>query len=279
MPFKRSYKKKTYRKNYNKNYNNNQNYRNNVANQIQLAVPRPLKSQLVRMTFRNSVYLKPALIDGVQPSLGFTVNVNQPHNILYNSTFVQPPNAQQEIWTSALATGGAVQHLGTWTQKYNKYLVRGAKVSITFRTEGNSVPTDRSGKICLIRHGGDDDIDRYSTWNSIQNTNQSTRVGNVTPSTSTTNQVRLSMGYSPSRSSAISKSALTANPDMVGDIETSTYVGPTEDEFISLAYVSPFQAATTGAYTMPEGLCELSVDYLVQFMDPKQNTEPQPEMV
>ena len=248
-------------------------YRNNIANQIQLAIPRPLKTQLVRMNYRNAVYWKPSLIGTSSPTLGFNVNVNQPHNILSSSTFVGSP---QETWVSALASGGQVQHFASWAQKYNKYLVRGCKVTITFRTEGNSVTTDRSGKVVMIRHSDDDDVNQYATWNEIQNTNQYTRVANVTPSTATTNQVRLSMGYSAARASAIKKSSLTANPDLQGSIETSTYVGPVDDEYISVAYVSPFQAATTGAYTMPEGLCEVAIEYVVQFLDPKQNTTPQP---
>lgn len=249
-------------------------YRNNIANQIQLSVPRPLKTQMVRMNFRNSVYWKPTLIGGVQPALGFTIQVNQPHAILSTQTFVGSPS---EVWTSALASGGQVQHFDSWAQKYNRYLIRGAKVTCTFRTEGGSTATDRSGKICMIRHGEDNDINQYSTWNNIQNTNQYTRVGNVTPSTASTNQVRLSMGYSASRANAIKSSALTAATDLQGDISTfGAYIGPLEDEFISVAYVSPFQAATTGAYNMPEGLCEVAIEYLVQFIDPKQNTEPQP---
>lgn len=249
------------------------NYRENIARQIQLAVPRPLSSQMVRMTYRNSVYWKPQLIGGTQPSLGFNINVNQPHSILSSSTFVGSP---QETWTSALASGGQVQHLATWAGKYNKYLVRGAKVSITFRTEGNSVTTDRSGKIVMIRHSDDDDVNQYSTWNNIINTNQYTKTANVSASTATTNQVRLSMGYSAAKSSAIKKTSLTANPDMQGSMEGSPYVGPIDDEYISVCYVSPFQASTTGAFNMPEGVCELSIDYLVQFIDPKQNTSPQP---
>lgn len=248
-------------------------YRKNIASQIQLAVPRPLKSQLVRMNFRNSVYWKPSLIGTTQPTLGFTIAVNRPHEIMEHETFVGAP---QETWTSAMATGGAVQHIASWAQKYNKYLIRGAKVSITFRTEGNSVTTDRSGKVVMIRHGADGDVNQYSTWNEIQNNNQYTRVGNVSPSTATTNQLRLSMGYSASRATAIKKSALTANPDMQGSIEGSPYLPPLEDEFISVVYCSPYQAATTGAFNMPEGLCEVSVEYLVQFIDPKQNTTPQP---
>ena len=248
-------------------------YRNNIANQIQLAIPRPLKTQLVRMSYRNSVYWKPAIIGTTQPTLGFTINVNQPHAIFSNSRYVGSP---QETWTSALASGGQVQHLATWAGKYNKYLVRGAKVTITFRTEGNSVTTDRSGKVVMIRHSDDDDVNQYSTWNEIQNTNQYTRVANVSPSTATTNQLRLSMGYSAARSSAIKKSSLTANPDLQGSMEGVPYIGPIDDEYISVAYCSPFQAATTGAYTMPEGLCEVAIEYLVQFLDPKQNTNPQP---
>lgn len=246
-------------------------YRKNIASQIQLAVPRPLKTQLVRMNYRNAVYWKPSLIAGIQPALGFTINVNQPHSILANNTFVGSP---QEVWTSALASGGEVQHLATWQGLYNKYLVRGARVQVTFRTEGGSVTTDRSGKITMIRHS-DDTVSQHTTWNEIMNTNQSTRVGNITPSTASTNQVRLSMGYSAARSSAIKKSALTANPDMQGSLEGTAKVGPIEDEYISVVYNSPFQAATTGAFTMPEGLLELDIEYVVQFLDPKQNTSPQ----
>lgn len=276
MPSKKSTKKST-KKSYNKkSYNKSSKYRNAVANQIQLAVPRPLSTQLVRMIYRNSVYWKPALIANVQPTLGFNVNVNQPHGILGASTFVGSP---QEVWTSTLASGGQVQHFASWVQKYNKYLVRGSKVSVTFRTEANSSTSDRSGKLCLIRHGPDSTINQNTTWNGIINTNQTTRVANISPSTTTMNQARLSLGFSATKAYAIKESAITANPEIQGDIQGGTYFGPSEEEYITCCYVSPFPANTTGAFNMPEGLLEFQIEYLVQFIDPKQNTSPQPDRV
>lgn len=268
MARRRNYKRKR------GNYGKGTGYRRAIARQIQNAVPRPLRTQLVRMVYKNAMELIPALIGSTQPALGCTIAVNKPHHILYSPMFVGSP---QETWFSTLAASGTMPHLATWTALYNKYLVRGCKVSITFRTAAGSVTSDRSGKICLIRHGGGGDINQYTTWQGIRDNNQYTKIGNVSASTTTMNQVSLSMGYSPTRSAAIRKGALTANPDLQGDVSNpASPAAPALDEYISIAYVSPYQNATTGAYTMPSGTLEVCIEQVVQFLDPKQSTAQQP---
>lgn len=257
-----------------KNRKRGTGYRKTIANQIQSAVPRPLKSQLVRMCWQNRVYLKPQLIASVQPTLGFTVAVNRPHNILENDVFV---GGTQEVWAAALGADGTMPHLANWANLYEHYLVRGCKVTVTFRTESNSVTTDRSGKLMLIKHGLANDINQYSTYDNIINTCPNFKTANVSASTTTMNQATLSMGYSPSQFHGIKKNAISANPELKGTfVSGGSYTSPEEDAFISLAYASPFQNATTGAFNMPEGLLEVKIEQVLQLTDVKQSTLQQP---
>lgn len=252
-------------------------YRKAVARQIQPAIPRPLKSQLVRMCWQNRVYWKPTLIANTQPALGFTIAVNRPHNLLDNSTFVGAP---QEVWCAALGSNGTMPHLANWAQLYEHYMVRGCKVTITFRTEGNSNTNDRSGKLMMVKHSLGNDINQNSTYDSIINTAPNFKVANITASTTSLNQATLSMGYSPSSFHGIKKSAITANSELKGTfVPGGTYTPPDEDAFISCVYASPFQANTTGAFNMPEGLCEVKIEQVLELTDVKQSTLQQPGVV
>lgn len=251
-------------------------YRKSIARQIQPSVPRPLKSQLVRMCWQNRIYWKPQLIANVQPTLGFTIAVNRPHNLLESETFVGSP---QETWVQALGSSGTQPHLAAWAQLYEHYLVRGTKVTITFRTEGNSNTSDRSGKLVMVKHGLASDITQHSTYDTIIQNCPNFKVANVTASTTTQNQVRMSMGYSPASYHGIRKSAITANAELKGTFGPSSFTPPEEDAYISVAYASPFQAATTGAYNMPEGLLEVKIEQVLQLTDVKQSTFQQPMVV
>lgn len=271
MP-RRYNKKRNYRR------NKKRQYRNNIARQIQPAHPRPLRSQLVRMCWTNACYLKPSIVGNTQPCLGFRIAVNRPHKLLDTPSFTSGLEPQEK-WVIPLTGDGMMPHLSQWRAKYQSYLVRGCKITCTFRTEGGSTTADRSGKIFLCRHGGDNDINEGTTYQSLRDNNQMVNMANVTPSTATTNQVRLNMGYSPARFFAVNKSALNADDTIKGHLSGTTDVGPIEDAFISLGYISPFTNSTTGEFTMPEGLLEIKIEQLVEFSNPYQNTAQQPNLL
>jgi len=249
-------------------------YRGTIATQIQPAIPRPLSTQLVKMTYKNILQIEPQVVGTVMPCLGFTFCMNRITHMLDTQVFVGNP---QEIWLQApSANGDEMPHLASWAALYNRYLVRGSKITVTYRTSAGSVTSDRCAKLFLARHGEPNTINQYSTWQSLNNENQDLRLANITPTSTNQNQATLSMGYSPSRRNAIKKSALTAERDLQGDLSTGTYVKPVVTDYISCGLVSPYQNATTGAHNYPNGLLEIRVDMLVQFLDPKQNTLQQP---
>lgn len=262
-------KKRTYKK------RSQSQWRPEIARQIQNAQPRPARAQLVRMVYTNSCYLKPSIVGNVQPCNGFRIAVNRPHHLL-DATHFTSGATPQETWTMPLQNQGTMPHLDSWTEKYENYLVRGCKVTITFRTESNSTVSDRSGKIFLCRHTNTGDISEATTALSLRDNNQMTKLQNVSPTTSTVNQARMSMGYSPSRYFAVNKSALSADDTLEGTLSPTGNIGPESTVFISLGYLSPFINATTGEYTMPEGLVEIKIEQLVEFVNPRQFTSQQP---
>lgn len=266
----RTTKRRTKRKPYKKS-----KYRTANARQIQPARPRPARSQLVRMTYTNTCFLKPAIVGNVQPANGFRIAVNRPHH-LFDATHLTSGATPQETWLIPLDTQGTMPHLSQWRAKYENYLIRGTKITATFRTEGNSNTNDRSGKLCLIRHSNTADITEATTFAKVRDNNQYVQMSHVTPSTTSTNQVRMSMGYNPSRYFAVNKSALSADDTLQGTLATTGDIGPEEDAFISLVYLSPFINATSGEYTMPEGCVDIRIDMLVEFLNPQQNTAQQP---
>lgn len=252
-------------------------YRNPVARQIQPSIPRPLATQLVKMTYKNILQITPTIIAGVMPFLGFTFCMNRISHMLDTQVMVGNPS---EIWLQApTASGDQMPHLANWAGLYNRYLVRGSKISVTYRTNGTSSSTDKSAKLVLVRHSDPNTVTQTTTWQNLNQTAQNFKAANITPTTSGLNQASLSMGYSPSRRQAINKSALTAERDLQGDLSAATYVKPVVTDYITAGMISPYQAATTGAHNYPAGLLEVRVDMLVQFLDPKQNTLQQPLMM
>lgn len=252
-------------------------YRENTALQIQPANPRPQRSQLVRMTYTNACYLAPAIVGNTQPCLGFRIAVNRPHQLFDASSFVDTP---QETWVIPLdnvdGNDGTMPHLSEWRQKYQSYLVRGCKITATFRTDGPSSNGDRGGKIFFCRHSQATDISEDTTYQSLRDNNQMVTMVNVTNASVSTNQARLNMGYSPNKFYAVNKSALNADDTIKGILAQTGDISPIQDAYISLGYLSPFTNSTTGEFTMPEGLLEIKIEQLVEFSNPYQNTIQQP---
>lgn len=249
---------------------------------IQLANPRPMKSQLVKFVYNNRNYLKPNLVAALSPTLGFTIRLNSVTG-LFNRSAMGPTG--QENWQlpfTGAGLGPQYPHLANWAAKYNHFQVLGTKVTFKIKAAIEEHNDQAPSKILIVKHS--------STNNTGQVFSQSNKYFETVPFTpyakvrdiqqsymQTKGQQILSMSYSPSKFHGVRKSAISADSRLIGQFldQTATAItNPVEDAYLTFMYMNGLENESPNR-NQSRMIVDVRIESIVKLTEPRLNTVQQ----